>query len=43
MFTKGGPPSLTVNRLRDPTGMSPRPTMTCHITTYKKDLKIVSY
>ena len=30
MFTKGGPPSLTANRLRDPAGMPPRPTMSCH-------------
>ena len=27
MFTKGGPPSLTVNRLRDPAGLPPRPTL----------------
>ena len=30
MFTKGGPPSLTVNRLRDPAGSPPRPTKACH-------------
>ena len=30
MFTKGGPPSLTVNRLRDPAGSPPRPTIACH-------------
>ena len=30
MFTKDGPPSLTVNRLRDPVGIPPRPTFPCH-------------
>ncbi len=38
MFTKDGLPSLTVNHLRDPAGMSPRPTMSCHIDKKEKSL-----
>jgi hypothetical protein len=34
MFTKGGPPSLTVNRLHDPDGMPQHPTMASHIDNF---------